>query len=406
MKILRSLAKKNMFVALLMGICSGLPLLLAGKTLQAWMTTVGVDLKTIGLFALAGLPYSFKFVWAPLFDRFVPPFLGRRRGWLTVSQICLAISIGFLAFSSPEESTWSVALLAVLVSFFSASQDIVVDAYRRETLHDDELGMGSAYFIYGYRIAMYVSGALALFLADHMEWKQVYLIMAATMAAGVLVTIYADEPSIEGAPPKSLKETVIDPLLEFLQRRGAVEILIFILLYKVGDSMAGNMATPFYLKIGFSKTEIAAIAKTFGLFSTLGGLFLGGILILRLGIGKCLWVFGSLQALSTACFAWLAVVGNDPRALTLVIAFEDLSGGMGTAAFTAFMASQTNKRFTATQYALLTSMMAIPRTLISAPTGYLAENLGWVQFFLVCTVAAVPGMLLLFRVAPWSPKQE
>ncbi|NUM88649.1 MAG: AmpG family muropeptide MFS transporter [Bdellovibrionales bacterium] len=402
MKILQALAKKNMLVALLMGICSGLPLLLAGKTLQAWMTEAGVDLKTIGLFALAGLPYSFKFVWAPLFDRFVPPFLGRRRGWLTVSQAALALSIGGLAMSNPQESAWTVALLAVLVSFFSASQDIVVDAYRRETLRDDELGMGSAYFIYGYRIAMYISGALALFLADHMEWRQVYLIMAATMAGGIAVTLFADEPSIEGAPPRTLKETVVGPLLEFLQRKGALEILIFILLYKVGDSMAGNMATPFYLKLGFSKTEIAAIAKTFGLFSTLGGLFLGGVLILRLGIGRCLWVFGLLQALSTACFAWLSVVGNDPMALALVIAFEDLSGGMGTAAFTAFMAAQTNKRFTATQYALLTSMMAVPRTLISAPTGYLAENLGWTQFFFVCTLAAIPGMLLLLRVAPWK----
>jgi MFS transporter, PAT family, beta-lactamase induction signal transducer AmpG len=404
--ILRSLFQKRMIVALFMGVASGLPLLLTSKTLQAWMTDEQVDLKVIGLFAMVGLPYTLKFVWAPVFDRFTLPFLGRRRGWLLISQILLALSIVAMAFSNPQASPWWLAFLALLVSFFSASQDIVVDAYRRETLADEELGLGSTLYMYGYRVAMWVSGALALILADHMPWKLVYLMMAGAIGIAAITTIIADEPRIESPPPRSLKESVIGPLADFFARTGAWEILLFIILYKLGDTMAGAMATPFYLQLGFTKTDIGTIAKTFGLFSALAGGFVGGLLIIKLSISRSLFFFGILQALSTFGFSILAAIGMDRLALTAVIVFEDFTAGMGSAAFMAFMAMQTNKRFTATQYALLTSLMGIPRIFIAAPTGYLVEGLGWRTYFIFCTLIAIPGLLLVFRIAPWKKSPQ
>lgn len=405
MKLMKAIFEKNMFITLLMGFSSGLPLLLTGKTLQVWMTEEGVDLKTIGLFALVGLPYSLKFLWAPLFDRYTLPFLGRRRGWLLVNQLALAGAIGAMALTQPKDQLWWVAALCLVVSFFSASQDIVVDAFRRESLRDEQLGMGSTLYIYGYRVAMYVAGAGALYFAQFLSWKTAYLIMAAGISIGVITTFFADEPKNELPAPKSLKEAVVDPFREFLGRTGAFEILLFILLYKIGDTMAGAMANPFYVQLGYSKVEIATIAKTFGLFSALGGGFVAGLVLIKVGIVKGLWIFGALQALSTAGFAVLANLGYSIPGLTWVIAFEDFTGAMGTAAYAAYLASQTDKRFTATQYALLTSLMALPRTFLAAPTGWMAETMGWSTFFVFCTVAAVPGMLLLLRVAPWSSKQ-
>lgn len=392
---LKLLLEKNMLIALLMGFSSGLPLLLTSRTLQAWMTQEQVDLSTIGFFSLAGLPYSLKFLWAPLFDRFTMPFLGRRRGWILVCQVTLALSIAVLAFSQPREHLAMVALLAVLVSFFSASQDIVVDAYRRESLKDVQLGMGSSFYVYGYRISMYVSNALALILASQMSWTNVYLLMAACMVVCIGFTLWSDEPAINGKAPKKFADAVVGPMKEFFARRGAMLILLFILLYKLGDTLAGAMLTPFYLKTGFSTAEIGVIAKTFGMFSTFGGLALGGALILWLGIMPCLFIFGILQGLSTFGFAILAQVGYSIPGLTAVIIFEDLSGGMGTAAFAAYMAAQTDKRFTATQYALLTSLMGVPRTILSGPTGMMAESMGWFMFFTVCALASIPGLVLL-----------
>ncbi len=403
---LRTLFKKNMLIAFLMGVASGLPLLLAGKTLQGWMTVQDVKLSTIGFFGLAGLPYTLKFLWAPLFDRFTLPFLGRRRGWLVVMQVGLVATLLLLAVQQPKETLVLVAGLALLLSFFSASQDVVVDAYRRETLADEELGIGSTFYIYGYRTAMWLSGGLAFMLAGELSWNSVYLIMAAVMAVSAATTLFADEPKIEGQPPRSLREAVVSPMKEFFTRKGALMVLCFILFYKMGDTLAGAMATPFYLKIGFTSLEIGAIAKTFGFFSLLGGLFLGGMLILKWGIERCLWVFGFLQAFSTAGFAVLSQVGPSIPMLTWVIAFEDLTGGMGTAAFTAFMAAQTNKRFTATQYALLTSLMGVPRVIFSSFTGIMAESMGWYAFFIFCTVMSVPGMLLLyFMINPFKSRR-
>jgi PAT family beta-lactamase induction signal transducer AmpG len=402
---LKVILSGRMLVLFLMGFSSGIPLLLIGSTLRAWMTEEKVDLTVIGIFSLVGLPYALKFLWAPLMDRYVPPFLGRRRGWMLITQIALMAVISVLGFSSPAQMPWRVAVLAFLVAFFSASQDIVVDAYRREVLTDEELGLGSSLGINGYRIALLTSGALALFLADHFPWKVVYLLMAGLILVGIVTTLSASEPRRNITPPGSLKEALVEPFLDYFKRKEALGILAFILLYKIGDQMASDMATPFYLKIGFTKTEIAAIAKTFGLGATISGALLGGILMLRLEINRSLWIFGFLQMISTFCFSLLAQAGPSKPMLAGVIAFENLSGGMGTTAYAAFMASLCNVRFTATQYALLSSLIGIPRVFASAPTGYLAKHLGWSQFFIVCGLAALPGLLLLSHFAPWKKKE-
>jgi len=393
-----------MLVALMMGFSCGLPLLLTISVLQAWMKEEGMDLTVIGMTALVGLPYTLKFLWAPFLDRFTLPFLGRRRGWLLVAQVALIFSIAGLGSTDPGNNPWMVAFAAFLVTFFSASQDIVVDAYRREDLPDAELGLGSSLYVNGYRVGMLLASGGGLILADHIPFSMVYLIMAACILPGVLTTLLAPEPELTFGTPKSVKEAVVDPLVEYFKRQGALWILAFILLYKMGDTMASAMTTPFYLDIGFSKTEIGAIVKLFGFWATIAGALIGGVLMLRLGINRSLWIFGFLQAISTACFALLARIGHSVPALSGVIAFENLSSGMGTAAYIAFMASITNKRFTATQYALLTSLMGVPRVLASAPTGFLAKNLGWVSFFIACTLIAIPGVLLLLKFAPWKSK--
>lgn len=425
MTIWKVLLQRNMLINFVLGFSSGLPLLLTSKTLQAWLSDASIGLSVIGLFTLVGLPYTLKFLWAPIFDRFSLPFLGRRRGWLLVLQLALAAAILLVAVTPPNGSvplserlpaflvdflTWlhkdlptsqlSLTLIGAcfLVCFLSASQDIVVDAFRRESLKDDELGMGSTVYVYGYRIAMWISGGLSFMLADALSWPVVYAIMALLMGVGIGATLAAEEPKIEGVPPRTFNDSVVLPLKEFFSRSGvlsALTVLVFILLYKVGDTMAGAMATPFYKAIGFTNLEIGAIAKTFGLVSALVGGFIGGAVILKIGIQRALILGGVLQAASTACFALLATIGPSKVALAWVIAFEDITGAMGTAAFAAFMAAQTNKRFTAFQYAILTSLMGVPRTFIAAPTGIWAENLGWQSYFLLCTVVAAPGLLLL-----------
>jgi PAT family beta-lactamase induction signal transducer AmpG len=396
----------RMLVALVMGFACGLPLLLTISVLQAWMKEEGVDLTVIGIMALVGIPYTLKFLWAPFLDRFTLPFLGRRRGWLLVAQVALVFSISGLGLTDPADNPWMVAFIAFLVTFFSASQDIVVDAYRREDFPDEELGLASSLYINGYRVGMLLASGGGLIMADHMPFSYVYQIMALCMLPGLLTTLLAHEPKITHGTPETMWEAVIDPLTEYFSRQGAVWILAFILFYKIGDTMASAMTTPFYLDIGFSKTEIGAVVKLFGFWATIAGALIGGVIMLRLGIKRSLWVFGFLQAISTACFAILAGIGPSIPALSGVIAFENLSSGMGTAAYAAFMASITNKKFTATQYALLTSLMGIPRVLASAPTGFLAKSLGWEGFFIACTLIAIPGMLLLLKFAPWNPKQE
>lgn len=390
---LRSIFSRRMAVAFAMGFYSGLPLLLTGSVLQAWMRETGVDLTTIGLFALVGLPYTGKFLWAPLFDRFALPG-GRRRGWLLWIQLMLAIGLIGIGFACPADPLW-MALIAFLVTFLSASQDILIDAYRRESLTDLEQGLGASFYVNGYRLGMLLTSGGGLILADFLGFQKVYWLSGALMASGVLVTVWAEETRVyrQGLPGTS----VVEPFLEFFRRQDAVLILLFILLYKLGDTMASHMSMPFYLDLGFSKTEIGAVVKLFGFWATVAGGLVGGILILRLGIYAALWLFGILQAVSTAGFAWLAHLGPSLLGLAGVISFENLSAGMGTAAFVAFMATQTDRRFTATQYALLSSLMGMPRVIIAAPTGWIAQQLGWIGFFVLCAAAALPGLLLLMR---------
>lgn len=393
--ILNAALSWRMLVAALMGFASGLPLLLTGSVLQAWMKEEGVDLGTIGLFALVGLPYTLKFLWAPLMDRFTPNALGRRRGWLVIFQIALIAALLLLSFTKPAVAPVWLAFTALLVTFFSASQDIVIDAYRREALADDEQGLGASLYVNGYRVGMLLASGGGLILADHVSFAVVYQVMAVFMLIGVVTTLFAPEPDAAEGVPTTLREAVIEPFIEYFQRRDALMILAFVLLYKIGDTMASHMTTPFYLDIGFTKTQIGAIVKLFGFWATIAGGVIGGLLIMRIGIYRSLWVFGILQGVSTAGFAVLAQFGASIPGLAAVITFENLSGGMGTAAYVAYMASLTNKKFTATQYALLSSLMGVPRVIAAAPTGYLAEWMGWGAFFVGCALIALPGLLLI-----------
>jgi PAT family beta-lactamase induction signal transducer AmpG len=393
-----------MLVAFFMGFSGGLPLLLTMGVLQAWMKEGGIDLTWIGMITLVQIPYTWKFLWAPFLDRFIPPFLGRRRGWLLMSQIALMASIVGLGYSDPVKNTWMMIVAAVLVAFFSATQDIVIDAYRREDLPDEELGLGSSMYVYGYRLGMLLASGGGMILADFISFSQVYFIMALCLLPGVLTTLLTPEPKAIAGAPQTMKEAVVNPMVDYFSRTGALWILAFILLYKIGDTMASAITTPFYLELGFSKTEIGTVVKLFGTAATMTGAFLGGLTLLKLGINRGLWIFGVLQALSTAGFAILARIGYNISMLSGVIAFENLSSGMGTAAFVAFMASITNKKFTATQYALLTSLMGLPRALGSSVTGFMAKNIGWESFFILCTLIAIPGMLLLLKFAPWNSR--
>jgi PAT family beta-lactamase induction signal transducer AmpG len=390
----------RMLVALLMGFASGLPLLLTGSVLQAWLKRSGVDLGSIGLFALAGLPYTLKFLWAPLFDRYALPVFGRRRGWLIVMQLALAGALFALSLAEPSpDALVTIAAAALLVSFFSASQDIVIDAYRRESLADVELGLGSALYVNGYRTGLLLAGGGGLILAGMFSYPVMYQLMAAIMAACIAVTLLAPEPPLPEGRPHSLAEAVYLPFRDFFRRDGAWLALAFILLYKLGDTMASAMTTPFYLDRGYSEVEIGTVVKLFGFWATIAGGTLGGIWILRIGMMRALWIFGLGQMLSTLGFVVLSVVEPTLTALAAAVAVENFTAGLGTAAFVGFMAALTDRRFTATQYALLSSLMGVPRVLASAPTGWLAWALGWQEFFLFCTLIAVPGLLLLRGMA-------
>ncbi len=389
-----------------LGFSSGLPLALTGSTLQAWMASEKVDLTLIGVFSLVGIPYTVKVLWAPLMDRFTPPWLGRRRGWILISQALLAVSIFLLGLCSPASTPWLIAVLAVMLAFFSASQDIVVDAYRADVLRERELGAGAATTVIGYRIALLISGALAMILSDHLSWNMVYNLMAALMLASAAFTFMAPEPSERVVPPRSLKEAVWSPLLSYFKRSGAVEMLFFIMLYKLGDAVAGAMTTPFLLDIGFTRTDVGAVNKAFGLISTILGTLAGGGIIAKIGINRSLWIFAFLQAVSNLTFTGLAMLGKNYSVMVAAIGIENICGGMGTAAFVAFMMSLCDKRFTATQYAMLTSIMAITRVVAGAPTGWMALSLGWAMFYAVSVLGALPGILLLPRFAPWNSRLE
>lgn len=404
--LLQVFGSRKMAALLFLGFSSGLPLLLIGNTLKAWMTLEKVDLAAIGWFSLASLPYSLKFLWSPFLDRFTLPFLGRRRGWLIVMQVALTVAIAVMAFQQPKAALKLLAINAIVIAFLSATQDIAVDAYRTDILEKLEMGAGAAVFILGYRIALLVAGALALILADRMPWSSVYLFMAGTMLIGIFATLLAPEPE-EISRPASLAEAVILPFGEFFQRRGVIQalfILLFITLYKLGDALLSNMTTPFLLQIGFTKTDIGAIQVGMGLIATIVGALAGGSILSRIGINRSLWLFGILQAVSNFAYLFLAYAGKNYQAMVLAINIEQFCGGLGTAAFVAFLMSLCNQKFSATQYALLSSLMAVSRDLLSAPGGAIAQSTGWPIFFLITIVAAVPGLLLLPVFAPWNPQ--
>ena len=407
--ILRTFFSGRMLTALLMGFSSGLPLLLAtGSVLQAWLKEAGVDLGTIGLFALVGLPYTLKFLWAPLLDRFAPiSRMGRRRGWLLLIQITLIAAIAGLGLADPTQSLPGVTLAAFLVAFFSASQDIVIDAYRRESLADDEQGLGASFYVNGYRVGMLLASGGGLILADFIPFQAVYVFMAVAMLPGLVTTLLCFEPPVAVGAPRTLREAVVQPFVEYFSRQDAVLILLFVLLYKVGEMMASQMTTPFYLDLAFTKTEIGTVVKLFGFWATVIGGVLGGVLILRLGLYRALWLFGVLQAIGLIGFVILARLGHSLPGLALAVSSENLFSGMATTAYVAFMATLTNRKFTATQYALLSSLMGVPRVIVNTPTGYLAEWLGWEGFFLFCMAATVPGLWLLTRFQVWmEPERE
>ena len=395
--------EKKMLITLGMGFVSGVPLLLTITLLQAWLTDEGVSKSTIGLFALVGVPYSLKFLWAPIFDRYVISKLGRRRGWILITQVLLIFSIIGLGMTNPAMNAANVALLAIFVTFFSASQDIVIDAYRRESLSDNEQVLGASSYVLGYRIGMLSAGAGGLILADLMSYQFVYLIMALVMIGGVLITLIADEP-VNFSEPSTFLDAVRNPFVEFFKRHGdsinnnisiPILILLFILLYKVGDTMAHSLSTNFYLEMGYTKTEIGTIVKVFGLIATLAGAFIGGLLSIKIGLYKSLVSFGIFQAIATLGFAVLAISTKSLMLLASVITLENLAAGMGYTAYLAFIANMTNKQFTATQFALMTAIMSLPRTLFSGSSGFLVEILGWEYYFIFCSLIAFPALIIL-----------
>jgi PAT family beta-lactamase induction signal transducer AmpG len=400
-----ALFNRRMLICVFTGFSSGLPLYLLINLLPAWLRSEGVDLKTIGFFALIQLPYTWKFLWSPLLDRYALPAFGRRRGWMLATQVVLLASIPLFGALHPNVDIVTIVALSTLVAFFSASQDIVLDAYRREILPDPELGLGTSIHVNAYRISSLVPGALALILADRMPWSAVYVVTALFMLPGIAMTLLVHEPRLARGQPRTLREAVVEPFHEFIARNGwreALIVLLFIFLYKLGDSMATALATPFYLDMGFSKTEIGVIAKNAGLWASVVGGLLGGLWMVKIGINRALWLFGIVQVVSILGYAWLAYVDRPDRLLlAVVIAVEALGVGLGTAAFTAFIARTTDPRYTATQYALFTSLAAVPRTVINASTGLLVEHFGWLDFYLLCTLLALPGMALLLHVAPW-----
>lgn len=417
------LLNKRILLCIVTGFSSGLPLFILISLLTAWLRESGVDLKAIGLLALVQFPYIWKFVWAPLCDRYGLR-MGRRRTWMLFSQLALIAAIPVFGWLQPQTDLALISGLAVLVAFFSATQDIAIDAYRRELLRDEEMGLGNVVHVNAYKIAGLIPGSLSLILADHLSWPVVYAITAVFMTPGLIMTLMVREPPASVRAPATLRQAVVEPFHEFINRKGllsALAVLAFIFFYKLGDSMATALATPFYLDLGYSKTEIGMIAKNAGLWPNVIGGILGGIWMIRLGVNRALWIFGVLQALVILGFAWLSTAGHTLPGLAAVIGAEAFGVGLGTAAFVAFTANTTNPAYTATQFALFTSLAATPRTLANSFTGFLVEGgvirigdiplfhieaLGWERFFYVCFAAALPGMLLLFKVAPWREPEQ
>ncbi|WP_093523421.1 AmpG family muropeptide MFS transporter [Stigmatella erecta] len=420
--VLSALRNPRVLLMFALGFSSGLPLYLTGSTLSAWMKNEGVSLKTIGIFSLVGFSYTFKFAWAPLMDRYYPPFLGRRRGWLLITQVLLGIALVFMGQVDPSRQTVLMASLAALVAFLSASQDIVADAYRTDLLSDEDRSLGVTTFTLGYRVGMIFAMAVALTLSDLIGWTSTYAVMGALMAVGVATTLLSPEPQATHRP-LSLVASVVEPLVDFFQRhrvgtpaataahaarsalqkgasavwryRLALGTLLFIVLFRVGDAVAFRMTTPFTLELGFSNTELGVIQKFVGMAGAIAGAVLGGVLVVKLGIKRSLLLFGSAQALTNLLYIALAARGKDPLFLALTVGADNFTGGMGSAAMTVFITALCNRSFSATQYALLSSLSAVPMHLMGAASGFLAESMGWAGFFSFTTVAMAPALLVL-----------
>lgn len=398
-----------MLLLLTLGFSSGMPLALSGATLSAWLVHDGVDIANIGLFALLGIPYALKFIWAPFLDRFVPPFLGRRRGWMIILQLSTIILVLILSDLEPALSLMAVATTTFLLAFFSASLDVVLDAYRTEVLSESERGAGSAVWIMGYRLAIIVGGAFALVLSEAMSWGDIYKLMALLMGIGCVATLCCQEPTDKNGekykPPQNIEEALFLPFRDFLARKGFWEIIIFVTIYKVGDICAAQMTTPYILRhIGFSYSELGYVYKGLGMFATIIGTFIGGALLTRWKLQTALLYFGILQGISTISFIILEYTGRNLAALMLVIGVENITGGMGTAAYIALLMGLCNTRFTATQYALLSSLMALTRHIAGAPTGYIVGFIGWEWFFIFCALLSLPGIVMLRRFNIWGKK--
>lgn len=410
--IWQSIFSRRMGICVVTGFASGMPLFVLINLLAAYLSKSGIDIKVIGAFSLLTIPYTWKFVWAPFLDRYSFLNIGRRKGWIIISQIFLILSICSMGMFNPHDHIWSIAVIALLVSFASATQDIVLDAYRREFLPDNELGLGNSIFVNAYRVAGLIPGGISLILADHISWEAVFLFTGLCMTPCLFLSFFLKE-NHAGHAPRTLSAAIVEPFKEFISRRGvayALFIVMFVFLYKIGDSMALALATPFYIDLGYDLTTIGIVAKNVGLWSTVAGGLLGGVFMLKTGINRGLWIFGFIQLVTIFGFVILAHMhqyGTPPVwLLSLVLVGEYGGGGLGTAAFVAFIARETNPNYTATQLALLSSFSAVPRTVCNAATGYLVEFFGWEDFFIFCMVIAVPGMLLLFKVAPWNKRDE
>ena len=394
--------RRSLATSFLMGFTAGVPLLVGASLVQAWLTESGADLKVIGALGLTALPYALKFTWAFWLDAFDPPFLaalGRRRGWLLLSQAALFAGLWLLSFLDPRDLS-AVAGLSLFLAFASATQDAVVDAYRREDLAEADLAPGAAAYIWGYRLGMLAVGGGGLMAAEAWGLPLVFRLTALLMLIGPLTLTFSPEPDLPRPPrPAGPLETVWRPLASFFQRPAAVHILLFIFFYKFGDQLAGTLTTAYYLKLGYAKATIGAVSKGLGVLATLAGVALGGWGARALGLKTSLWLFGFLQMASTLGFVLLYYLPVHPAALGAVVGQENLAAGAGTSAFAAFMAVQTDRGFSASQYALLTSLMALPRTLFSAPAGWLAETLGWPGFYGLSTALALPGFVLLFHLS-------
>ncbi len=402
--MIRKMLSRKMLTILCLGLASGIPLGIVLTVLQAWMATSGIDLKTVGLAGLVQMPYTWKFIWSPLMDRFVPPFLGRRRGWMLISQVAMLGSIAAMGQFDPTRSIGAILALATLVSFAGASHDIVIDAYRRDVLDEAELGFGSAVAVNSYLVGYrYIGAVLGLFLGDKLPWSQVFMILAAFVLVGVVGTLIAPEPKGAIQAPRSLREAVVNPFVDYLKRPGALEILAFILLYKLGDNLASALLTLFYIKIGFTLTQISVYYKLISFGASFAGSLVGGAILMRYSIRKCLMGFGVFQAVTPLAFAILVSTGPNVLALSFVVAIETFSLGMGASALTAFMLRLCNRKFSATQYALLTSFMRIPGIAVGASAGFIVDAMGWVHFYILCVALAIPGLLLIyFRAPKWE----